>query len=151
MKEDSFTLSEIQISYIPKIPTLNKAKITCSEDAYKQFLLLLDHNQFHIREEAAVLFLNRANRVIGGYKLSVGGITGTVMDIRIILGIALKSLSCGIIIAHTHPSGELKPSKGDIDLTKKLKEAARFMEIEILDHLIITSDAYISMAEEGIL
>ena len=98
-----------------------------------------------------MLFLNRGNRVLGGYKISSGGITGTVVDIRIILAIALKCLASGIILAHTHPSGELTPSRTDKELTQKLKEAAKLMDISLLDHLIITENAHYSFADEGIL
>jgi DNA repair protein RadC len=104
MEDALFTISEIEIRYNPKIPLLRKAQIKSSNDAYRQFMILLDEYVMNIKEEAAVLFLNRGNRVIGGYKISVGGITGTVVDIRIILGIALKSLATGIIIARAHTS-----------------------------------------------
>src|SRR5580698_4179232 len=100
MEDALFIISEIEIRYNPKIPALRKAQIKSSNDAYRQFMILLDEHNMNIKEEAAVLFLNRGNRVIGGYKISVGGITGTVVDIRIILGIALKCFATGIIIAH---------------------------------------------------
>src|SRR5580698_5987260 len=116
MQDILFSLSEIEIRYNPKIPTLQKPKITNSLDAYHQFMLLLDTEKLNIQEEVAVLFLNRGNRVIGGYKLATGGITGVVVDIRIILGVALKCLATGLILAHTHPSGELKPSNADKEL-----------------------------------
>jgi DNA repair protein RadC len=151
MKELSFFLSEIQIKYNPKISPLDRPKILSSNDAYIQFMFLFDRETICVKEEAAVIFLNRGNRVIGGYKLSSGGITGTIVDIRIILGIALKSLATGIIIAHTHPSGELKPSKSDIDLTEQLKQACKLMEITLFDHLIITEDSYFSFEDERIL
>jgi DNA repair protein RadC len=151
MEDALFTISEIEIRYNPKIPTLRKAQIKSSNDAYRQFMILLDEHIMNIKEESAVLFLNRGNRVIGGYKISSGGITSTVMDIRIILGTALKCLATGIIIAHTHPSGELKPSKSDIDLTEQLKQACKLMEITLLDHLIITSESYYSFEDEGLL
>lgn len=105
----------------------------------------------NIKEEAVVLFLNRGNRVLGGYKVSSGGITGTIVDIRIILAIALKCLASGIILAHTHPSGELNPSRADKELTLKLKEAAKLMDISLLDHLIISLVAYYSFADEGMI
>jgi DNA repair protein RadC len=118
MNKKTFVLSEIELRYNPKVSAIKKPKIKCSGDAYKQFLELLDQTQFTIKEEAAVLFLNRSKRVIRGYKLSSGGITGTIVDIRIILDVALKCLASGIRIAHTHPpSGELSPSKQDLDLT----------------------------------
>ena len=150
MKAHIYNLSEIQIRYNPKIPALEKPRVTSSDDAYKQFLLLFDMDQINIKEEAAVLYLNRGNRVIGGYKLSTGGITGTVVDIRIILGIALKCLSPNIIIAHTHPSGELNPSTKDKEFTERLKLAAELMEIRLLDHLIVTMDNYLSFVDGGL-
>jgi DNA repair protein RadC len=101
----------------------------------------------NIKQEAAVLFLNRGNRLIGGYKISVGGITGTAVDIRIILAIALKYFATGIIIVHTHPSGELKPSKADMNLTNQLKLACKIMEITLHDHLIITTESYCSFED----
>jgi len=151
MKDLMNTLSEIQIKYNPKVSAFDRPQIKSSQDAFIQFMLLLDTQQFYIKEEAAVLYLNRANRVIGGYKLSMGGITGTIVDIRIILGIALKSLSCGIIIAHTHPSGELVPSTNDRDFTLKLKEAGKVMDIKLLDHLIIADGRFYSFADEGVM
>ena len=151
MKDLLNTLSEIQIKYNPKVSAFDRPQIKSSQDAFIQFMLFLDTQQFYIKEEAAVLYLNRANRVIGGYKLSMGGITGTIVDIRIILGIALKSLSCGIIIAHTHPSGELVPSTNDRDFTLKLKEAGKVMDIKLLDHLIIADGRFYSFADEGVI
>jgi DNA repair protein RadC len=151
MDNHKFILSEIQLRYTPKVPALQRPKIICAEDAYQQFLLLMDQTQFNIREEAAVLFLNRNNRILGGFKLSIGGITGTVLDIRLILSSALKSLSSAIFIAHSHPSGNLTPSKSDIDLTIRLREAAKLMDIILLDHLILTRETYLSMAAEGLI
>jgi len=149
MENSLFTISEIELRYNPRIPTLHKAQIKTSEDAYRQFIILLDIFSMNIKEQCAVLFLNRGNRVIGGYKLATGGITGVVVDIRIILGTALKCLATGIILAHTHPSGELKPSTVDKGLTEKLKQAAKHMEITLMDHLIIASTGYFSFQDEG--
>lgn len=151
MSNNIFTLSEIELRYNPTVPAIKKPRIKCSGDAHAQFLLLLDQTQFNIKEEAAVLFLNRSKRVIGGYKLSSGGITGTVVDIRIILGMALKCLANGFIIAHTHPSGELSPSKQDLDITIRLMEAGKLMDIQLVDHLVITKDSYLSMAEDDLI
>lgn len=104
-----------------------------------------------IKEEAAVMFLNRSNRVLCVNLVSSGGITGTVVDIRLILAMALKSLACAIMVAHTHPSGNLQPSRVDEALTVKLKEAARIMDIALLDHLILSTESYYSFADEGFL
>ncbi len=150
MSEQIFGASEIQIKYEPKVQPVNRPKIKSSEDAYQQCLNFFNGDSMNIKDEAVVLFLNRGNRVLGGYKVSSGGITGTVVDVRIILSIALKSLACGIILAHNHPSGELQPSRSDKELTQKLKEAAKLMEITLLDHLIITSMSYYSFADESV-
>jgi DNA repair protein RadC len=99
MQEPLFNISEIEIRYNPKIPALQRACITSPEEAYHQFILLFDMNLINIKEEAVVLYSNRRNRVVGAYKISSGGITGTVVDIRLILGIALKCLATGIISA----------------------------------------------------
>jgi DNA repair protein RadC len=117
MQELLFTISEIEIRYNTKMPALQKPRITTSSDAYHQFMQLLAIEKLNIQEEVSVIFLNRGNRVIGGYKLVTGGITGVVVDIRIILGIALKCLATGLVLAHTHPSGEPKPSIADKELT----------------------------------
>jgi DNA repair protein RadC len=151
MQESLFTLSEIQIKYNPKVPTLQRPRITNSQDANNQLRLLMDEKQLNIREESAVLFLNRGNRVIGGFKVSSRGLTGTVMDIRLILAVALKCLATEIVIAHTHPSGQLVPSQADKELTNRFKTAAECMDIRVYDHLIITEDSYFSFADDGIL
>lgn len=105
-----------------------------------------------MREEFNILYLNRANRVKGLFRLSRGGITGTVADGRILFAVALKTLATGIILSHNHPSESLKPSDTDIDLTLKLKEAGKLLDIIILDHLILTPHSgYYSFADEGIL
>lgn len=104
-----------------------------------------------MQEQFVVLYLNRANKVIGGYKVSLGGISSTTVDVRIVLSVALKILATGIILAHNHPSGNTKPSISDQELTKRIKEACDFMDISLLDHLIITNEAYLSFADEGIL
>lgn len=102
-------------------------------------------------EEFWVLLLNRANRVIKKQQISLGGVHGTVADPKIIFKIALEELASGIIVAHNHPSGNLTASQQDIDLTKKLKEAGKLLEIQLLDHLIIAGKNYYSFADEGIL
>jgi DNA repair protein RadC len=151
MKELPNKVAEIQITYKPLLPASQRPQIFSSNDAEQIFRKVLDNNLMAIKEEAAILFLNRSNRVIGAYNISSGGITGTVVDIRLILGIALKALACNLILAHTHPSGELKPSQADLDLTKRIKESAKLMEISLLDHLIISTESYFSFADEGVL
>jgi DNA repair protein RadC len=96
--------------------------------------------------------LNNSNRVIGTQKISKGGINATVVDTRLILGTALKSLSTGIIISHNHPSGNREPSENDKQLTSKLKNACNLLDIKLLDHIIVTpDDGYFSFADESLL
>jgi DNA repair protein RadC len=102
-------------------------------------------------EEFWVLYLNNANKVIAKNQLSKGGMTGTLVDVRIIFKSALESGAVGILLCHNHPSGNLKPSEADIEITKKVKTAGKNLDINVLDHLIITQNGYYSFADEGIL
>jgi len=98
-----------------------------------------------------ILLLDRSNSVLGYDMLSMGGITGTVADIRLLYSVALNSLATSIIMSHNHPSGNMIPSQSDIDLTKKVKEVGKVMDIQLLDHIIISTDRYYSFADEGML
>jgi len=125
-----------------------KVKITTSKAAYailRSKLSDLPHEEFW------VIFMSRSNSVIKTECISKGGVTGTVVDARLILKPAIENLASGIILAHNHPSGNLRPSHDDISLTKKIKEAAKLMDISLQDHLIIGDQAYYSFADEGIL
>jgi len=127
---------------------VSKAKISCSGDAFKLLnkkLSDLPHEEFWI------LLLNRANSVVKMECISKGGISGTVVDARLILKPAIETLASGIILCHNHPSGQLKPSEQDLSLTKKIKESSRVMDINLLDHIIIGDQKYLSFADEGIL
>ena len=125
-----------------------KEIITSSADVARYLQSLL---QDHQHEVFAVLFLNRANKINHFQIISEGGMTGTVADPRIILKKALEENAVSIILCHNHPSGSLKPSRADEELTHKIKEAARFFDIKVLDHLIVSEDGYFSFADEGIL
>jgi DNA repair protein RadC len=102
-------------------------------------------------EEFWVLILNRSNKVIDKQKISQGGITGTVTDIRLILKMALDNLATSMILCHNHPSGNLQPSDADIAITRRLKESASLMDISLLDHLIIAGKGYFSFADENMM
>jgi DNA repair protein RadC len=95
--------------------------------------------------------MNRARRILGIYELSTGGVAGTVADPKLVFTAALKANACNIILSHNHPSGNLKPSKADEELTKKIKEAGIYLDIKVLDHIIVTSEGYYSFADEGVL
>lgn len=102
-------------------------------------------------EEFWVLLLNRANRVVNKKRISGGGVSGTVADPKIIFKLALEELASGFIVAHNHPSGNLTASQSDLDLTRKLKESGKLLEVQLLDHLIITNQKYFSFADEGLI
>ena len=125
-----------------------KAVMTSSSDVANYLQSLLKEYR---HEVFAVLFLNRANKINHFQIVSEGGITGTVADPRIILKKALEEDAVSIILCHNHPSGSLKPSGADQELTKKIKEAAKFFDIKVLDHLIVSDAGYYSFADEGIL
>jgi len=148
----NYKVNEIKISYQEKLQTLQSENIKSSEDAAN---LLFDHwdkNTIGLHESFKILLLNNSNKVKGIYELSSGGITGTVVDIRLLFAVVLKSISVGIILAHNHPSGKLKPSETDIHLTQKIKNASEYLDIKLLDHLILTPDnSYFSFADNGLL
>jgi len=125
-----------------------KPKIVTSADAARIFKPLLSDL---VHEEFWVLFLNRNNLVLDKMMVSQGGLTGTIIDVRIILKTALEKLACSLILCHNHPSGNLNPSEADKEITRKIKEAGKHMDIPVLDHLIIANDAYFSFADEGLI
>jgi DNA repair protein RadC len=125
-----------------------KPKISTSNDAFQ---LIRGDLMDLPKEEFWVLLLNRANRLIKKKRVSEGGVSGTVADPKIIFKLALEELACGVIVAHNHPSGNLTASPSDLELTRKLKEAGKFLEIQLLDHLIVAGTRYLSMADEGMM
>jgi DNA repair protein RadC len=143
------TLSEIHVSYKPGL-TSSKTTITNSRDAYEILRDLFSEDTISLQDQFIILYLNRANRVIGSYQLSKGGLTGTIADVRLILSVALKTLATGLILAHNHPSGNLKPSEADKQITNKIRQAAKLLDIELLDHIIMSSEGYYSFMDEGI-
>jgi DNA repair protein RadC len=131
-----------------EINVAERPKISGSKDAYELVrgeLMDLPHEEFW------VIMLNRANRLIKTHQISQGGVHGTVADPKIIYKTALESLASGIIVAHNHPSGNLTPSQQDVELTKKLKEAGKLLEIQLLDHVIVAGKNYYSFADEGLI
>lgn len=140
-------VAEIKVSY--STANTPKIKITSVNKAFEVLLSLWDLNTIELQEEFKVLLLNRANEVLGIYPLSKGGITGTVVDSRLIFAVALKCNALGIILCHNHPSGNLKPSDADITLTRSIKKCADLLDINLIDHLIITKRGFFSFSSEG--
>lgn len=150
MKPLTNNVAEIQVSYQPTARL--KTIIKTSRDAFEELKNWFASERISLQEQFIVAYLNRANHLIGVYELSRGGITGTVADPRLILSVALKVAASQIILCHNHPSGTLKPSKQDEELTRKIKQGALLMDIQLLDHLIVSPDQqYFSFADEGLL
>jgi DNA repair protein RadC len=146
-----YNVAEVELIYKSKVKASERPQICSSKDAYKVLIQLWDDNKIEFVEQFKVLFLNKANKVLGAYEASTGGISGTVADPRVIFAAALKANCCAIIVSHNHPSGNLKPSRQDEELTQKLKQAGQLLDIKLLDHVIITNEAYFSFADEGLL
>ncbi len=130
------------------IQQIEKTPVKSSRTVFHLFHPLLgdlDHEEFWL------LMLNRANRVLGRFKVSQGGLSGTVIDTRIILKKALDNLASSIIVCHNHPSGNTQPSDADVKITEKLKKASEMLEIKLLDHVIIADKSYFSFADEGLI
>ena len=132
-----------KLAEIPEV-----VQIKCSKDVADIFQPILSDL---LHEEFWILFLNRSNRVINRMKLSQGGISGTVTDVRMVMKKAIEYLASGIIVCHNHPSGNLNPSESDSKITQKIKEAGNLLDIQLLDHLIISDKDYYSFADNGLL
>jgi DNA repair protein RadC len=145
-------ISEITVSYSPSIAQKDMPLLNNSISTHELLQKLFPQELINLQEHFIVVYLNKSNRIIGCYRHTTGGITGTVADIRIILAVALKCAATGIIPTHNHPSGNVKPSGADIELTRKIRDAAILMDIRLLDHVIISGwGEYFSFADEGIL
>ena len=149
MKKQLKTVQEIKITYSPS--KLSKKSVRTSLDASTIAREIFSIADCHIelKEYFVIILLNRANQPIGYHKLSEGGLSGTVVDIRLAFAIAIKSLSCGMILVHNHPSGNQQPSSADISLTTKFINAGTLLDVPVLDHIILTSEGYCSFADEG--
>jgi DNA repair protein RadC len=132
-----------KMAEVQDVPQIRSSKDVA--DIFQPLLSDLVHEEFWI------LFLNRSNKVINKMKLSQGGISGTVTDVRIVMKKAIEYLASGIIVCHNHPSGNLNPSESDSKITQKIKEAGNLMDIQLLDHLIISDKDYYSFADNGLL
>lgn len=144
-------VAEVELVYKTKVKPSERPKIGTVKECYELLKKLWNENTIEMQEEFKVILLNRANKVIGIYEASAGGLTGTVADPRLILAAAIKSLSVSIILSHNHPSGNLKPSRADEELTQKIKTAAAYHDIRVIDHMIISSEGYYSFADEGLI
>lgn len=151
LQEIMNAVAEVELVYRSKVKASERPQIVSSKDAYELFLALWEEGKLDLVEQFKVLFLNRANKVLCVYNVSSGGITGTVADPRLIYAAALKVNAVSLVLCHNHPSGNLKPSRADELLTEKIKGAGAFLDIKVLDHLVVSSEGYYSFADEGLL
>jgi len=152
MNNNFHTLHEMELVYLPNYKIAEKPSIKSSNNAYELLMQIYNANTIRCQEEFIVIYINNNNSVLGIQKLSKGGINATIVDTRLILATALKSLSSGIIISHNHPSGNLNPSEKDLSITKNINEGCKLVDIKLLDHIIVTPDSgYLSFADELLL
>jgi len=142
-----YQVSEIELSYKRRVNPNDRPQITSSRDSF-DILLNNWSDQIEFIEEFNILMLSRSNRVLGFYNVSKGGQTGTVVDARVVFSAALKMKASYLILAHNHPSGNINPSLQDLELTKRLVEGGKILQIKVLDHLIVTPWNYYSFADE---
>jgi DNA repair protein RadC len=148
-KNNEYLISDIKIVYTPSVKPIHRLKAKDPKTAYKLFKENWDMDTIYLIEEFKIMLLNRVNRVLGIKTIGIGGTDHVSIDPKIIFLYALGSLASKIILAHNHPSGELAPSKPDIETTEKILIAAKQVGFKIVDHLIITPDGFTSLAEEG--
>ena len=146
-----YQVAEIQLTYKSNVKPSLRPKVNGSRDAFNILKESWDESRIELVEQFKVMLTNRANKVLGILEVSTGGVSGTVAYPKLIFAAGIKAGACGFIVAHNHPSGNLKPSQADIELTKKLREGGRYLEIQLLDHLIVTTEGYYSFADEGLI
>ncbi|MBW6491885.1 MAG: JAB domain-containing protein [Lentimicrobium sp.] len=149
MNKNVFVISEIKISYNPKLKNSERPKITTSKEAeviFRSFFENIDYT-----ESMYAMFLNHGNKVLGIKMISSGGTAGTVCDPKNVLQVALKAHASSFILAHNHPSGTMVASQADQALTTKIASAAKFHDMNLLDHLILSSEDYYSFADNGLI
>lgn len=144
-------VAEVELVYKTKVKPSERPLVKSAKDCYELLRLTWDENKIEFVEQFKVVLLNRAQRVLGIYELSTGGVTGTVADPKLVFIAALKANACNIILSHNHPSGNLKPSRADEELTKKIASAGMYLDIKVSDHIIVTCEGYYSFADEGLL
>ncbi|MFH6989948.1 JAB domain-containing protein [Flavobacterium collinsii] len=141
--------SEIELIYKTKIKASQRPHITSSATAYKVAMEIWNLNTIDFFEQFKILLLNQSNKVLGVYQVASGGISGASIDLRLVFAAALKANASALIMIHNHPSGKTLPSPADKLITQKAKRAGALLDINVIDHLIITSESYYSFADKG--
>lgn len=144
-------VAEIELIYKTKVKASDRPQIKSSKDAYKLMLSTWDMDKIELFEEFKILLLSQAYKALGIYEISRGGITGTVVDLRLIFSAALKANATCLMMVHNHPSGRTLASEADKQITRKVREAGKLLDITLIDSLIITPEQYYSFADDGAL
>lgn len=145
------TLCEVKAIYSNKTPLAGRVKVTKGADAAKQFRTIFDADTMEFTESMVMLLMNRAQHVLGFVRLSAGGTAGVLCDPKVVFSIALAANAHAIILCHNHPSGACSPSGADIAIHNRLRECGKLLEIDVQDSIILTTDAFYSFADEGII
>ncbi len=146
---EMYKVAEIELVYRTKVKASQRPKVSSSKEVYQILLQSWDENKIEFVEQFKILLLNRCGRILGIYEVSSGGVAGTVADPKVIFSAALKANASSLILAHNHPSGNTSPSEADRQLTRKIVEAGKLLDISVLDHIIVTAEDYCSFADEG--
>ena len=147
-----YEVNEIKVSYCEKLWVIDSEPLTDSEKTARLLYQNWDKDTIGLKETFKVLLLNNSNKVKGTYQVSTGGLAGTVVDIRLLFAVALKTVSAGLILAHNHPSGTRRPSRADETITEKIRRAGELFDIRVLDHIIIMPDGkYFSFSDNDML
>jgi len=145
------TVSEIELVYKSKVKASQRPQLKKVAETFGFLKQHWDENKIELVEQFKVILMNRNHRVLGIYNMSTGGVSGTVADPKLIFMAALKTNACNLIIAHNHPSGNLEPSEADKRLTQKIKDGANLLDMNLIDHVIVTTEGCYSFADEGLL
>lgn len=143
-------VAEIQVNYSPRVKNKDRIKVIQANTAEQLFRQAWDSGRLELQESFKVMLLNRNNQLLGIVTVAEGGITQTQVDMRLVIGIILKSAAVGVIFAHNHPSGNCTPSESDFALQRKVEEQCKFFDILVLDHMILTADSFYSFTESRV-
>lgn len=147
----SLKVTEVELVYRNKSKASERPIVKTSKDAYNIFYSTWDLDKIELQEQFRVMLLDRKSSVLAVTTLSTGGVSSCVVDLKLAFAAAIKGLASSIIIAHNHPSGNLKPSAEDQSLTTKFATAGKLLELPLLDHIIVTNEGYTSFCDEGLL
>jgi DNA repair protein RadC len=150
-KVSNTIVSEVELIYKTNIKPSERIKIEDSKKVYEVLKTVYDYNKIEHKESFYAMYLNRANKILAVILISEGGTSACLVDVKLIFQAALKLNASGIILSHNHPSGQLQPSNADIQITNKVKEAAKLLEMQVIEHIIVTPEdnSYYSFSDNG--